>query len=208
MSPVTLCGHPLLQDRLGRLRDRKTDSERFRSLLEEAGTLLAGCALESLKLKKVTVKTPLTRAQTRRADQEVVLVAVLRAGLGLLPGALRLVPSARVGLIGIYRNEQTLDPVRYYVRLPKGLDRGLTLLLDPMLATGGSASEAIRILKSDGASRIVLVSLVAARIGIRRVQRDHPDVRIVTGAVDPRLNAQGYIVPGLGDAGDRLFGTT
>ena len=207
MKDVIVYEHPLLQDRLGRLRDKSTSPERFRALLEEASMLLAACALEQLKLKTINVSTPIQNTNVRAAEQSLVFVAVLRAGLGMLSGALRLAPEARIGHIGLYRNEETLNPVRYYVRLPKALDRSLTLLFDPMLATGGSAVEALRILKTDGAANIVLVSLLSARPGVRRVRREHPDVRIVTAAVDTKLNPKGFIVPGLGDAGDRLFGT-
>lgn len=207
MKRLTVCDHPLLQDKLARLRDKTTPPDRFRAILEEASLLLGACALESLRTKAVSIATPLQAATVRMADQPVVLAAVLRAGLGMVPGLLRLVPDARIGHIGVYRNEETLNPVRYYVRLPKGLDRSLTLLLDPMLATGGSAVEALRILKTDGATDIVLVSLLSAKPGVRRVQQEHPDVRVITGAVDLKLNSKGYIVPGLGDAGDRIFGT-
>ena len=207
MSRLTVCEHPLLQDKLARLRDKSTSPDRFRVLLEEASVLLGACALEQLRTRTVSISTPIQSTAARVADQSIVLVAVLRAGLGMLPGLLRLAPESRIGHIGLYRNEETLNPVRYYVRLPKGLDRSLTLLLDPMLATGGSAVEALRILKTDGAGDIVLVSLLAARSGVRRVQREHPDVRIVTAAVDAKLNSKGFIVPGLGDAGDRVFGT-
>lgn len=207
MSQVHVCEHPLLADRLARLRDKSTPPERFRALLEEAGALLGVQALADLKTRLVTVQTPLKSAPGRVLDQPVALVAVLRAGLGMLSGLLRVVPEARIGHIGLYRNEETLNPVRYYVRLPKELDRSFVLLLDPMLATGGSALEAIRILKTDGAVHIALATLLAAKAGLRRVRREHPDVRIWTASVDPSLNRRGYIVPGLGDAGDRLNGT-
>ncbi|MBI4387190.1 MAG: uracil phosphoribosyltransferase [Elusimicrobia bacterium] len=207
MSRFILCEHPLVQDKLAQLRDCNTPPERFRALLEETSAVLGVCALQSLSTHPVTVQTPLKAAPCRRLQTPVVLAAVLRAGLGMIPGIHRLVPQARIGHIGLYRNEETLNPVRYYVRLPDGLDRSFVLVLDPMLATGGSASEAIRIVKTDGASKIVLVSLLAARAGLRRIQKEHPDVTVVAAAVDPVLNRHGYIVPGLGDAGDRLFGT-
>lgn len=207
MSHVTVCEHPLIQEKLAGLRNKATSPERFRALMEEVSIILGVHALENLKTKPGSVTTPLQSAAVRVADQPIVLAAILRAGLGMLPGLLRIAPEASVGHIGIYRNEETLNPVRYYVRLPKALDRSLVVLLDPMLATGGSAVEALRILKTDGASHIVFVSLLSSKLGLRRVQREHPDVRIVTAAVDPKLNRKGYIVPGLGDAGDRLFGT-
>jgi len=175
--------------------------------MEDAGVYLGLDALDGYPLKAARVETPLKLAHVRRARDPIALVVILRAGLGLLPGLSRLLPDSPVGHIGLYRDEETLNPVRYYVRLPQGLDKSVTLLLDPMLATGGSATEAIRILKVDGAKRITLVCLVSAKAGVQRVHREHPDVPIVTAAVDPVLNRSGYIVPGLGDAGDRLFGT-
>jgi len=206
-AKVSVCDHPLVQADLARLRDKSTSHEQFRAALANASAIMGVEALAGLATRPVTVHTPLKAAQAKVVDQPVVFVAILRAGLGMLPGLLQLVPEALIGHIGLYRNEETLNPVRYYVRLPKDLDKSFVLLLDPMLATGGSAVEAIRILKTDGASRITLLSLLAARAGVRRVQREHPDVRIVTAAIDPTLNQHGYIVPGLGDAGDRLFGT-
>ncbi|MCX5788465.1 MAG: uracil phosphoribosyltransferase [Elusimicrobia bacterium] len=206
-AKVSVCDHPLVQADLARLRDKGTSHEQFRAALANASAIMGVEALAGLATRPVTVHTPLKAAQAKVVDQPVVFVAILRAGLGMLPGLLQLVPEALIGHIGLYRNEETLNPVRYYVRLPKDLDKSFVLLLDPMLATGGSAVEAIRILKTDGASRITLLSLLAARAGVRRIQREHPDVRIVTAAIDPTLNQHGYIVPGLGDAGDRLFGT-
>lgn len=207
MRRLTVCEHPLMQETLARLRDRRTPPGEFRALMEQAGVCLGLEALTELKTRARRVRTPLKHAEARRQAQPVVLAAVLRAGLGLVPGLSRLLPEAAVGHIGLYRNEETLNPVRYYVRLPAGLKESLVLLLDPMLATGGSAAESIRILKTDGARQICLVSLLAAKAGVQRVHQEHPDVRIVTAAVDPVLNDKGYIVPGLGDAGDRLFGT-
>lgn len=204
---VNVCAHPLMQETLARLRDKATPPADFRELMERAGALIGLEALAALRTRSEKVATPLKAAPAKRLDQPVALVVVLRAGLGMLPGLLRLAPEARVGHIGLYRDEQTLNPVRYYVRLPRELDRSLTLLLDPMLATGGSLAEAIRILKLDGARQIAAVSLLATRRGIDRVHREHPEVPIFTAAVDPVLNRRGYIVPGLGDAGDRLFGT-
>lgn len=208
MTPkLTLCDHPLMQQLLGELRDKRTPPARFRDLMSDAGEFLACAALAELKLRPGQVQTPLKSAAVMQLRQPVALVAVLRAGLGFVPGISRLLPEAPIGHIGLYRNEETLHPVRYYVRLPKGLEDKLVLLLDPMLATGGSASESIHILKTDGAREIVLVTLLATRPGLARVHKDHPEVRVVTAAVDPVLNKVGYIVPGLGDAGDRLFGT-
>ncbi len=206
-SSVTICRHPLVADCLARLRDKNTGHAEFQELLAQAAAVMGAEALSGLRTRSATVLTMLKSSRARVIDQPIVLAAVLRAGLGFLPGLLRIAPRAKIGHIGLYRNEETLNPVRYYVRLPKGLDGSFVLLLDVMLATGGSAVEALRILKTDGASQITLLCLVAAKAGIRRVRREHPDVRIVTAAVDPTLNKKGYIVPGLGDAGDRLFGT-
>lgn len=205
--PTLVCRHPLVQDRLARLRDRSTPGPRFKRLLAEAARLLGCFALEGVRASKTKVRTPLGASSSAVLGEELVFVAILRAGLGMLEGLLDLAPEARVGHIGLYRNEDTLDPVRYYVRLPKDLDQAYVVLADPMLATGGSALEAIDILKSHGARRIVFLCLIAAREGLRRIRRAHPDVSIVTAGVDSRLNRKGYIVPGLGDAGDRLFGT-
>jgi uracil phosphoribosyltransferase len=203
---LTVVRHPVLEDRLASLRDRRTPPAVFRRCMAEAGALLGVEALKGARQQRTTVRTPLRAAPARRLGQPVVFVGILRAGLGLVEGLSRVLPEAATGHIGMYRNEDTLNPVRYYVKLPP-LAGALTLLADPMLATGGSAVEALEILKTEGARRIVLVSLVSSREGVRRVRRQHPDVPIVTAAVDPTLNRVGYIVPGLGDAGDRLFGT-
>ncbi|MFA6093396.1 MAG: uracil phosphoribosyltransferase [Elusimicrobiota bacterium] len=205
MNKVILCEHPLLQDALALMRDRNTPPARFREAMESAGVVLGLEALKDVKTLSEQVHTPLKPASVRRMAQPLVLVSILRAGLGLLPGLQRLCPAARIGHIGLYRDEKTLNPVRYYVRLPKELPESVVLLLDPMLATGGSASEAVRILKTDGAKDIRLITLLSSKTGLRRVHEEHPDVRIHTAAVDSTLNKHGYIVPGLGDAGDRLY---
>jgi len=202
---LTVCGDPILQHILAELRDKNTAPPRFRDMMEGAGLLMGLEALKDVRSQPSQVITPLKAAPARRLAQPVALVAILRAGLGMLSGLQRYVPEARVGHIGLYRNEETLNPIRYYVRLPVQVEKSFILLLDPMLATGGSAAEAVRILKTDGAKDIRLVTLLATRTGIRRVHREHPDVHIYTAAVDPVLNKIGYIVPGLGDAGDRLF---
>jgi len=204
---VTVHDHPLLQESLARLRDKRTKPEDFRKYMEFAGVFLGMRALEDMKTVSGCVKTPLRTVKVRRVRQPIVFAVILRAGLGMLPGLSRLIPDAQIGHIGLYRNEETLNPVRYYVRLPKGLSKSFVVLLDPMLATGGSAAESIHILKTDGAKQICLVTVLSTKAGIRRVHKDHPDTRIVTAAVDPVLNDDGYIVPGLGDAGDRLFNT-
>ena len=199
--------HPLVQDNLARLRDKNTSPELFRQLMSEVALLVGGEVLKGVRTRKATVQTPLKSAPATVLDQPLTFVAVLRAGLGMIPGLLALAPKASLGHIGLYRNEETLNPVRYYVRLPKRIKDHFVVLCDPMLATGGSASESIHILKTDGARHISLLTLLASKRGVDRIRRDHPDVPIYTAAVDPVLNENGYIVPGLGDAGDRLFNT-
>jgi uracil phosphoribosyltransferase len=207
MKQLTVVDHPLVQEKLALLRDRRTAPPRFRELMEEMGTLLGYEALKGIRTRKATVRTPLQEAPAVMTAQPLCFAAILRAGLGLLPGLMHIEPSARIGHIGLYRNEETLNPVRYYVRLPKDLADCFVILCDPMLATGGSAVEAINILKTDGAKNITLLTLISSKAGIAKVHKAHPDVPIYTAGVDPVLNKHGYIVPGLGDAGDRLFAT-
>jgi uracil phosphoribosyltransferase len=207
MPKLHISDHPLVADKLSRLRDKETKPQDFRRLMAEVG-LLVGCeVLKGVRTRKTTVKTPLKTAPAVILDQPITFVAVLRAGLGLIPGLLELAPKASIGHIGLYRDEKTLNPVRYYVRLPKKIEDHFVILCDPMLATGGSASESIHILKTDGAKNIALLTLLACKEGVARVHKDHPDVPVFTAAVDPILNDHGYILPGLGDAGDRLFNT-
>ena len=208
MEPIVL-DHPLAHHKLALLRDRKTSMTLFRQLLEELGLMLAVEASRSLATEAVSVETPLERMEGRRLTPlDPVLVPVLRAGLGLLPPFLQLMPTSKVGHLGLYRDHDSLVPVPYYRNFPPLLAERHVFVLDPMLATGGSASEALRQLKAAGAKRVTLVCLVAAPEGLRRVQGDHPEAAIVLGALDRGLNERGYILPGLGDAGDRLFGTT
>lgn len=200
--------HPLLQDRLARLRDRATGPAEFRRLLLEAAWLMAVDVTRDLPSVEVTVQTPLAPARARQlADPPPALVAVLRAGLVLAEGFLRLLPEAAVGHVGLYRDEETLRPVPYYEKLPPDLDARRVLVLDPMLATGGSACEAVARVKRAGARDVRVVCLLAAPEGLQRLHALHPDVPVYTAAVDERLNERGFIVPGLGDAGDRSFGT-
>jgi uracil phosphoribosyltransferase len=208
-APVfTLVDHPLVRHKLALLRDRTTSAKLFGELVGELSTFLGVEATRDLRLEPVPVDTPLeTTTGERVLGKKLVLVPILRAGLGMVDGLLRLVPSARVGHIGLYRDHDTLEPVDYYFRVPRDAAERDFFLLDPMLATGGSASAAIASLKREGAHRIRLLSLVAAPEGVARIGRDHPDVRVFACALDRELNANGYIVPGLGDAGDRLFGT-
>ena len=208
MDPIVL-DHPLAHHKLALLRDRKTSVALFRQLLEEIGLLLAVEASRALATEAVSVETPLERMEGRRLmPLDPVLVPVLRAGLGLLPPFLQLAPTAKVGHLGLYRDHDSLVPVPYYRNFPPLLEERHVFVLDPMLATGGSASEALRQLKAAGAKRLSLVCLVGAPEGLRRVREDHPDVAVVLAALDRVLNEKGYILPGLGDAGDRLFGTT
>lgn len=207
MPKLYVSDHPLVQDKLARLRDKNTQPEDFRRLMGEVGNLIGCEVLKGVRTRKTTVQTPLKTAPAVVIDQPLTFVAVLRAGLGLVPGLMELAPKASIGHIGLYRDEKTLNPVRYYVRLPKKIADHFVVLCDPMLATGGSASESLHILKTDGAKNIALLTLLASKQGVARVHRDHPDVPIYTAVVDSVLNKHGYIVPGLGDAGDRLFNT-
>jgi len=205
---LTLVRHPLVQHKITLLRDRSTPTKIFKELVDEIAMLMAYEATSDLLLEAVSVETPLeTTAGHRIAGKKLTLVPILRAGLGMVEGILKLVPSARVGHIGLYRDHDTLEPVDYYFKVPADAAERDFLLLDPMLATGGSAVAAINSLKRAGAVRIRFLCLVAAPAGVSRVHETHPDVPIICAALDRELNQNGYILPGLGDAGDRLFGT-
>jgi uracil phosphoribosyltransferase len=206
--PLRLVEHPLVRHKLSLLRARETDTKTFRHLVAELAGLLTYEATRDLEVEDITVDTPLEQAaQARVGGKKLAVVPVFRAGLGMLDAVLDLVPVARVGFVGLYRDESSLEPVEYYAKLPADLAVRDVLLLDPMLATGGSMSAACRILKDRGARRITGICLVAAPEGVARMDGDHPDVQIVAAALDRELNDVGYILPGLGDAGDRLFGT-
>jgi len=207
MKNLILIDHPLVKRDLTLLRDRNTPSNLFRAILRRTASLMAYEVTRDLTLRKVTVRTPLEKTIGHRVVDPVVLVPILRAGLGMVGGFVEVIPDARVGHIGLYRDEDTLKPVDYYAKFPKRLGKALTLILDPMLATGGSAVAAVTFLKQKGARRIRFVSLVAAPEGVRLLSKHHPDVKIYTCALDRQLNSKGYILPGLGDAGDRIFGT-
>ena len=207
MNNVTVVDHPLAGHLLTELRDVTTEPERFRHLARRLGTVLALEATRGLSTRAERVETPVTATEGRRLHQPVVAVPILRAGLGLLETVTDLLPDVRVGYAGLERDETTLQPTTYYLKVPELRD-ATVLLLDPMLATGGSAAFAARLLKEHGATDIQLVCVVAAPEGIRRLAEEHPDVRVVTAAIDEGLNEVGYIVPGLGDFGDRLFGTS
>jgi uracil phosphoribosyltransferase len=202
-----LVNHPLVLDSLAQLRDKATPPDEFRRLATRISVLLAAEALRELPTLQSTVETPIGPADARRVAADVVVVPVLRAGLGMLDAVLELVPSARVGYIGLQRDESTAIASQYYSKLPRGLRDSYVLMIDPMLATGGSASAALELLRQAGASRVRIVCIVAAPEGVAVVEREHPDVAIYTPVVDSHLNANKYIVPGLGDFGDRLYGT-
>ena len=206
MNLVTVIAHPLVQHNLTKLRDARTDPEAFRRGLGEVASLMVYEATRSFQTKSVSVTTPLAKTRGAQLKHEVVLVPILRAGLGMMGSILQLIPHARVGFIGLKRHEQTLHASVYHKSLPADLSSFEIILIDPMLATGGSTLAALRLLSERGARRVRLVSLVAAPEGIARVHERHPELPIFTAAIDEKLNAKGYIVPGLGDAGDRLFG--
>jgi uracil phosphoribosyltransferase len=205
---VTHVTHPLVQHKLSYLRDKETPTVHFRKLVEEVTLLLTYEATKEFPTEDVEIETPLETAPFPRiAGKKVAVCPVLRAGVGMLDGVLSLISSARVGFIGMYRDEETLQPVQYFVKLPADMTDRDAIVLDPMLATGNSSAAAIEVVKEAGARTVTLVCLVAVQEGIDRVHRDHPDVHIVCAAIDRELNERGFIVPGLGDAGDRLYGT-
>jgi uracil phosphoribosyltransferase len=205
---VTEVTHPLVQHKLGLLRDVTTTTQEFRQLVNELTLLLTYEATNDLADEEIEIETPLERMTARRiSGKKVAVCPILRAGIGMLDAVLSLVPAARVGFIGLFRDEETLEPVEYYVKLPGDIADRDVILLDPMLATGNSTAAAITTVKRAGATSVRLIALIAAPEGIERVHRDHPDVRIVVAAIDRELNDRGYILPGLGDAGDRLYGT-
>jgi len=207
MSNLHIINHPLIQDKLTRLRDVNAANHNFRLLLEELTAFMVYEITRDYPLREVEVKTPLETMTGRELDTSVVLVPILRAGTGMLGGVLDLIPTARVGHIGLYRDPETLRPVEYYAKFPQTLREAQVILVDPMLATGGSAIVGIDILKREGARKIQFLCLVAAPEGVDAFSRAHPDVPIYTAALDRELNDHGYILPGLGDAGDRIFGT-
>jgi uracil phosphoribosyltransferase len=204
---LNLLQHPLLTHKLTHLRRKETDTKEFRETLEEIAGLMAYEITRDLPQKNITVETPLGKCNTQELARDVVLIPVLRAGLGMVNGIASLIPAAKVGHIGLYRDHETLEPVTYYSKFPEKLSEAIVMVLDPMLATGGSSSAAIQVLKDHGAVTIKLVCVVGVPEGVERITKDHPDVQIYLAGLDEKLNENGYIVPGLGDAGDRLFGT-
>ena len=208
MGKVLIFDHPLIQHKLSLMRDKNTGAKDFRALLEEISMLMMYEVTRDLPTEDVEIETPIGVTHAKMlAGKKIGIVPILRAGLGMVDGVLNLIPAAKVGHIGLYRDPQTLEPVEYYCKLPADSENRELFVLDPMLATGGSASAAIGFLKDRGCKNIRLINLIAAPEGIERVQKDHPDVDIYVAACDEHLNDHGYIVPGLGDAGDRLFGT-
>ena len=200
--------HPCVQHKLALIRDLETGHKRFRELATEITQFLCYEALKNVKTKEVEVQTPLAVAPCRKIDTDIVVVPILRAGVGMLDGILDLLPTARVGFVGLYRDEETKQPVSYYDRFPPQVDGGTCIIIDPMIATGGSTNEAIDLLKQAGAGEVVVICIVTCQEGLDVVKSAHPDVAVYTASIDEYLNENKYIVPGLGDAGDRLFGTS
>ena len=208
MSKVVVFDHPLIQHKLSLMRDKNTGTKAFRELLSEIAMLMVYEVTRDLETEEVEVETPITKCTCKvLAGKKLGLVPILRAGLGMVDGVINLVPAARVGHIGLYRDPQTLEPVEYYCKLPEDSDKRMLLILDPMLATGGSAKDAINLIKERGGKHIKFMCLIAAPEGIKALTEAHPDVEVYCAHVDEKLNENGYIVPGLGDAGDRIFGT-
>ncbi|NLO97311.1 MAG: uracil phosphoribosyltransferase [Peptococcaceae bacterium] len=208
MGNVCILDHPLIQHKLSLIRDENTNSKEFRELVEEVAMLMAYEVTRDFPLEEIEVRTPVGIAKAKKiSGRKVALVPILRAGLGMVDGMLKLIPAAKVGHIGLYRDPETLKPVEYYCKMPYDLEERDIIVIDPMLATGGSATAAIGFIKGRGGKKIKLMCLIAAPEGIKTVQDNHPDVDIFVAALDEKLNDHAYIVPGLGDAGDRLFGT-
>ena len=207
MSKVVIFNHPLIHHKLTLIRNENTNTKDFRTLINEIATLMAFEATRELPVKEVETKTPIALAKTYELDCETVIVPILRAGLGMVEGIQALIPTAKVGHVGLYRNEETLEPCEYYMKFPSCIKDSLVIVVDPMLATGGSVCHAVDLVKKTGAKDIIYVGLVGAPEGLERVRKQHPDINIYLAALDEKLNEKGYIVPGLGDCGDRLFGT-
>ena len=204
---LTVLNHSLIKHKLSIMRDKETSTYIFKQNLDEIAKLMAYEVTKDVPVKEKIIETPICQTVGYEIDHPIVLVPILRAGIGLVDGFRDIIPTAKIGHIGMYRNEETLEPIEYYARFPKCMPESLVIITDPMLATGGSASAAITNIKKRGAQKIILVCLVGVPEGVERIQRDHPDVDITLAVMDDHLNERGYIVPGLGDAGDRLFGT-
>lgn len=208
MAKVVVMDHPLIQHKIGRIRRIETGTKDFRQTISEIANLICYEATRNLKLADVEIETPICKTTVKElTGKKLAVVPILRAGLGMVDGMLQLIPTAKVGHIGLYRDPDSLEPVEYYCKLPEDCNRREVFVVDPMLATGGSSSVAIRMLKDRGCKNIHFMCIIAAPEGVERMKKDHPDVDLYIGALDERLNEHGYIVPGLGDAGDRIFGT-
>lgn len=208
MNQIHVVDHPLIHHKMALIRQSSTSMKHIRELIEEVSIILAYECTKKCELKQITINTPFENMTAQKMVHDIVLVIILRAGIGMLSGFLKIIPNAKIGYLGIYRNEQNLRPVEYYLKLPNNLTDTDVFLLDPMLATGGSAVYAISLLKKQGAQHINLVCLITAPEGVEFVKKKHPDIEIYTAVLDRELNKKGYILPGLGDAGDRLMGTT
>lgn len=205
---ATQLNHPLIEHKLAILRDKKTGTKEFRELVKEISMFLCYEAMKDAKLEEVEIETPIQKMNTGKLNEDkYAFVPILRAGMGMLDGVITVIPNAKIGHIGMYRNETTFEPVNYFFKVPKDIENREVIILDPMLATGGSAIDAIELLKSKGVKKIKFLCIIAAPEGIERVETKHPDVKIFCGNIDSHLNENKYIVPGLGDAGDRIFGT-
>jgi len=207
MSKVTVLVHPLIEHKMSIVRDKNTPTKAFRETVSEIGALITYEITRDLATKPKVIETPMMSTTVYELAKEVVIVPILRAGLGMVDGLHNMIPTAKIGHLGVYRDEKTLEPKAYYQKFPASIKQSVVLLVDPMLATGGSASYAIKVLKQAGVKDIRFVGLVGCPEGVSRLQKDHPDVSIYLAAMDEKLNASGYIMPGLGDCGDRLFGT-
>ena len=208
MSKVVVMDHPLIAHKIGIIRKRETGTREFRDMVSEIGALITYEATKDLKLQDVEIETPISKTTVKElAGKKLAVIPILRAGLGMVEGVLTMIPSAKVGHIGLYRNEETLEPVEYYCKSPKDCSERDVFVVDPMLAPGGSAIAAIQMLKDKGVKNIRFMCIIAAPEGVERMTKAHPDVDLYIGALDDHLNENGYIVPGLGDAGDRIFGT-
>ncbi len=203
-----ILNHPMIKHKISVLRSKDTSTKEFRELISEISMILCYEAFKNEKLAEYEVETPIAKTTGYKINENnYAFVPILRAGMGMIDGVLRVMPTAKIGHIGLYRNEETLEPVKYFSKFPKGIEQKEVILLDPMLATGGSGSAAISLLKKDGVKKIKFLSIIAAPEGITRIKKEHPDVQIYVAQLDEKLNENGYIVPGLGDAGDRIYGT-
>ncbi len=208
MSKVCVFDHPLILHKLSILREKSTSVKEFRELISEIAMLMCYEATRDLPLEEIEIETPVAKAKVKHiAGKKLAIVPILRAGLGMVDGMVSMMPNVKVGHIGLFRDPETLEPVKYYFKMPPDIEERDVIVVDPMLATGGSASAAIKFLKDDGVKHIKLMCIIGAPEGVKRMQEDHPDVDIYVAALDDHLNEHGYIVPGLGDAGDRIFGT-